>query len=72
MSVLRSELDPPGAAPAAAVQLEEGLGTGRTAATEVGENEFGRRTFPDESVPRLPPKGAPTESQAGCAARRRR
>jgi hypothetical protein len=53
-------------APAASVQLEEGVGPGRTAATQVGENEFSlKRTFPDESVPLLPPKGAPAEIAGG-------
>jgi hypothetical protein len=53
-------------APAASVRIEEGVSAGRTAATQVGENEFiGKRVLPDESVPLLPPKGAPAEIADG-------
>jgi hypothetical protein len=53
-------------APPTSVQLEEGVGAGRTAATQVGENEFSlKRTFPDESVPLLPPKRASAEIAGG-------
>ena len=59
-------------APPTSVQLEEGAGTGRAAATQVGENEFiAKRTFPDESVPLLPPEGTPTEIAGGVRRRPR-
>ena len=53
-------------APPTSVQLEEGVGTGRTAVTQVGENEFSRiGTFPDESVPLASRERAPAEIADG-------
>lgn len=53
-------------APPAAVQLEEGVGTGRTVATQVGESEFSpKRTFPDEPVPLAFRESAPAEIASG-------
>jgi hypothetical protein len=55
-----------GFAPAAPVELEEAPGSGRTMATQIGQNEFGAGgTFPDEAVPLGSRESAATEIARG-------